>query len=294
MRLGTTVLLGFILVLSLVTVVGYFSIDILLTHSLEKSAGENSLLLGRVMMENIDRAVSQRNDEAQVLSNDSSMIKDVSDTYPELDFLQEQIESINPASQDSKMLQSIALLDTKGKILYSFDTSNAADDMYTETLSQVEGLITPGSGNYFIDNSAGTIFSISRSRNFDDGKGLYLVIKNDVSPILKPILDLKKVFLLSMLVITLLSFFISFFLSNIFLKPIKTLKNSSDKISKGFLSEPIEIKGNSEISELAASLDTMRYSLKMVIDQYEKMKGNTESVKVLDESHIKPKKRIRK
>jgi len=80
---------------------------------------------------------------------------------------------------------------------------------------------------------------------------------------------------------TLLIFIIIGFIVSIFLglyiarsisKPITKLKDAADKIAKGNLAEPVEIKRGNEIGELAESFDNMRYSLKMVMDEYEKMK----------------------
>jgi len=66
-------------------------------------------------------------------------------------------------------------------------------------------------------------------------------------------------------------------------KPIIKLKDSADTISKGNLAEPIEIKTQDEIGELAQTFDNMRYSLKMVIEEYEKMRGDKETEEKIEE-----------
>jgi methyl-accepting chemotaxis protein len=113
------------------------------------------------------------------------------------------------------------------------------------------------------------------------GNGWGLIIETRQSRIFAPVQNLAKTFLLAALAVALLLTPVIFILSRSITKPIKKLKESADKISKGFFEEPIEIKGKDEVSELAESFDNMRYSLKLVIDEYEKMKGKEELQKNL-------------
>lgn len=83
----------------------------------------------------------------------------------------------------------------------------------------------------------------------------------------------RSIMLVVSMVIFILSVVLGLFLSRSISNPLTKLKESADKISKGNLGEPVEVKTQDEIGELAESFDNMRYSLKMVIDEYEKMKG---------------------
>ncbi len=88
-----------------------------------------------------------------------------------------------------------------------------------------------------------------------------------------PIEKLRNtIFVLNIIFIVLIAI-VGFFFSRNLVKDITKLKNAADKISKGDLTKPIKIKSKDEIGELAESFDDMRYSLKMVIDEYEKVRG---------------------
>lgn len=84
---------------------------------------------------------------------------------------------------------------------------------------------------------------------------------------------------------------VGFSFSKNIIKDITKLRDAADKISKGNLTEPIKIKSKDEIGELAESFDNMRYSLKMVIDEYEKIKGSGELLEKL-KNEIEERKKI--
>ena len=64
--------------------------------------------------------------------------------------------------------------------------------------------------------------------------------------------------------------------SNVISSPIVKLREAADRISKGQLDEKIQIGSKDEIGKLTETFDNMRYSLKMVIDEYENEKLNKE------------------
>jgi methyl-accepting chemotaxis protein len=66
---------------------------------------------------------------------------------------------------------------------------------------------------------------------------------------------------------------ITFYFFNLVLEPVDDLRIIAEKISRGQLDQKIDLKRKDEIGDLANSLDNMRYSLKTVIDEYEKEKG---------------------
>ena len=95
------------------------------------------------------------------------------------------------------------------------------------------------------------------------------------------------------LLAAILAFAVGFSISHSISKSIKKLKNSADKISKGFLEGQIDVKGRDEIAELAQALEYMRYSLKMVIEEYEKKLKQAEKIEKSEEKPI-PEKQISK
>jgi len=97
---------------------------------------------------------------------------------------------------------------------------------------------------------------------------------------------LVNVVVLSIILVIVLSILLGFFISRSISKPITKLKEMADKISKGNLAEPIKIEGKDEIGELAESFDDMRYSLKRVIDEYERKFKLAEPIKKPEEQSI--------
>jgi HAMP domain-containing protein len=96
-----------------------------------------------------------------------------------------------------------------------------------------------------------------------------------------------------LLIVTVL---VALFVARSISKPIIKLQESAQRISRGNFSEKIEIKTGDEIGKLAETFDNMRYSLKMVIDEYEKMKSKeemTKKVKSLEKKQAETIKKLR-
>jgi len=108
------------------------------------------------------------------------------------------------------------------------------------------------------------------------GSEWILLLETPTSIAFAPIKKVIRNMLLVGFVLLIATILLALYLARSITKPIIKLKDTADKISKGNLAEPIEVKGNDEISELGESFDNMRYSLKMVIDEYEGMKGKGE------------------
>jgi methyl-accepting chemotaxis protein len=85
--------------------------------------------------------------------------------------------------------------------------------------------------------------------------------------------------LIAGLLLLILTVLVAFFVARSISKPLLQLQESAQRISRGNFSEKIEVKTGDEIGELAETFDNMRYSLKMVVDEYEKMKAKEEMVK---------------
>jgi HAMP domain-containing protein len=119
------------------------------------------------------------------------------------------------------------------------------------------------------------------------GWGLFIETPQDVA--FAAVNALTKRFLIIGIIIALLFIPITFLLSNTISRPITRLKSSADKISKGFLTEPIDVKGKNEISELANSLDNMRYSLKLIVDEYESQRKISDEMKEKLEMRVREK-----
>lgn len=101
--------------------------------------------------------------------------------------------------------------------------------------------------------------------------------------------------LLLALIVIILGIVFAFFISRSITNPINQLKESATKISRGNFGEVIEIKSKDEIGELAKTFDNMRYSLRMVIDEYEKNKEvSKESYTLKEKIGLKKKKGAKK
>jgi len=74
---------------------------------------------------------------------------------------------------------------------------------------------------------------------------------------------------------------VGFLISNSIVRPLTKIRDFANRISRGDLGEQIEIRSKDEIGELAGAFDDMRYSLKMVIDEYEKKKSKEDVVQML-------------
>jgi HAMP domain-containing protein len=100
--------------------------------------------------------------------------------------------------------------------------------------------------------------------------------------------------LLAGLILLILTVIVAFFVARSIANPISNLQDSAKKISRGNFDEKIEVKTSDEIGELAETFDNMRYSLKMVIDEYEKMKGKEEMQKKVERLEKKQAETIKK
>lgn len=170
------------------------------------------------------------------------------------------------------------LLTKDGKTIYSTEDFEIFEEISGELLSQFkqEGEhihYFVGSGD--MPGEGEELFAHAHSEGYRDleGLGWILIIEHETDEIFAPITNLRNITLIVSGIIAIIAIIIGLFFSRSITKPITKLKESADKISKGNLGEPIEVRSKDEIGELAESFDNMRYSLRMVIDEYEKMKG---------------------
>jgi len=114
------------------------------------------------------------------------------------------------------------------------------------------------------------------------GNDWILFLETPTEVAFTPVQKTTQNLLIAGLLIMIITIFITLFFARGITKPILKLKKSADKISKGYLSEEITVESKDEIGELAKSFDDMRYNLKTVVDEYEKIKGKEELMKKLE------------
>ena len=176
------------------------------------------------------------------------------------------------------------LVNKDEKIIYSTEGLKFFENLPSRILSLLKE--KQGEGvNYFIakgdmPEEGEELFAYAHSKGYKEFKGLgwILIVEYKTKEIFAPIVELQKNILIILLAVIVFTIIIGIFFSRSISNPIIKLKESADKISKGNLAEPIAVKSKDEVEELAVSFDDMRYSLKMVIDEYEKMKGNEELI----------------
>jgi methyl-accepting chemotaxis protein len=100
--------------------------------------------------------------------------------------------------------------------------------------------------------------------------------------------------LLAGVLLLMLTLLVTLFAARSISKPITQLQESAQKISRGNFSEKIQVQSRDEIGELAETFDNMRYSLKMVINEYEKMKGKEEMTRKVQSLEKKQAETIKK
>jgi methyl-accepting chemotaxis protein len=112
-----------------------------------------------------------------------------------------------------------------------------------------------------------------------NGHGWVLLVETPTEIAFAPVKKITQRLLIAGLGLLIITLLVAFFIARSITNPINKLKDSALKISRGNFGERIDVKTGDEIGELAETFDNMRYSLKMVIDEYEKMKGKGELVK---------------
>jgi methyl-accepting chemotaxis protein len=99
--------------------------------------------------------------------------------------------------------------------------------------------------------------------------------KEAFAPIEKLYIDSIFVLIFAGVLVTITSFLISKSISD----PIVRLKETANDIARGKMNTKMSVFRKDEIGDLARSLDDMRYSLKMMIEEYEKEKKVGRQVK---------------
>jgi methyl-accepting chemotaxis protein len=128
------------------------------------------------------------------------------------------------------------------------------------------------------------------------GSGWALLVKTPAEVAFSSVTKATQRLLLAGLILLIVTVLGAFFIAKSISTPIIKLKQSAEKISRGNLAEKIEVKTADEVGELAETFDNMRYSLKMVIDEYEEMKGKDDlnkKVKSLEKKQAETIKKLR-
>ena len=97
-----------------------------------------------------------------------------------------------------------------------------------------------------------------------------IIAKIDKSEAFAPINQLAFNSVIVAAVAGVLVVFISFMVSRWISRPIVDLKNTANEIARGKMNAKMTVFRKDEIGDLARSLDDMRYSLRMMIEDYEK------------------------
>jgi HAMP domain-containing protein len=101
------------------------------------------------------------------------------------------------------------------------------------------------------------------------GSGWGLLIETPQSVVYAPVTRLTQTLLFITAFSILSALMLALYLTSTISKQVDTLKGAADKIAKGYLDEHIPMGASDELASLAESLDTMRFSLKRVIAEYE-------------------------
>jgi PAS domain S-box-containing protein len=162
-------------------------------------------------------------------------------------------------------------LTKEGKVIY---TSEEYYD-YEILQSLPEELLLPfyeESNGYFISKDlepeeGEVLYAHAYSRGYKDFKGLewILIVEHKTEEIFAPVRRLRNMILTISLIVTTTAVLLGLFISKSISKPIKTLIENVDRISKGDFDVQLEASKIDEINSLIASLNRILASMKLAI-----------------------------
>jgi methyl-accepting chemotaxis protein len=188
----------------------------------------------------------------------------------------------------------VDLLSKDGLILYSsYDPSTVLRDrksgteiftLISQSEQSVQTLIGLHEGHIKEIEHQGLYIAVSQQGSLNYvGNDWILLLAVDTDEAFSTTDLLIKNVLISSLVLLLFVIVLSYLISRYISKPVILLKNAAQDISRGKMDTNIAIDTGDEIGDLARSFDNMRMSLKMVIEEYEKMrKPDTSTDKELE------------
>jgi methyl-accepting chemotaxis protein len=105
------------------------------------------------------------------------------------------------------------------------------------------------------------------------GHGWVLILETPADVAFAPVKTTTRNLLLAGLLVLVGTVLLWFFVARSISGPVLRLRDAALRISRGNFGESVVVRSDDEIGELADAFDNMRYSLQMVIGEYEVMRG---------------------
>ncbi len=181
------------------------------------------------------------------------------------------------------------VINSYGVILYD---SNHLDVGKSYATKQVADGLKGKSSYYFIEETNQGMVTIPIvDRDFNTVVGVVVISDsfNDIDASISQLMNLTLIFAVILIAVDSI---LSYYISSIFTRPFKKLLDHIEQFSDGFRSEPIDVKGNKEIEEIATSFNEMIIELEAIESNRKQFVANVShelktplsSVKVLAES----------
>lgn len=181
------------------------------------------------------------------------------------------------------------IINSYGVILHD---SNYIDAGKSYNTKQVADGLKGTSSYYFIEESNQGMVTIPIvDRDFNTVVGVVVVSDSfdDIDASISQLMNLTIIFAILLIA---LDSILSYYISSSFTRPFKKLLDHIDQFSDGFRSEPIDVRGNKEIEEIATSFNEMIQELEAIESNRKQFVANVShelktplsSVKVLAES----------
>ena len=176
------------------------------------------------------------------------------------------------------------ILDAKGNIVYHPQQQQLYNELQTENISLVmdtdEDTVLTGTGNN------GKLYSISRS----DKTGWTVVDCTNVRELLSKSRQAQSVYVLTAIVLVIISLFFSRFMARSITLPIQKLRDSMKKVQEGdFSVSDVVVDSKNEIGSLTKSFDVMTHKIQELMEQnvHEQEEKRKSELKAL-QSQINP------
>ena len=176
------------------------------------------------------------------------------------------------------------ILDAKGNIVYHPQQQQLYNELQTENISLImdtdEDTVLTGTGNN------GKLYSISRS----DKTGWTVVDCTNVRELLSKSRQAQSVYVLTAIVLVIISLFFSRFMARSITLPIQKLRDSMKKVQEGdFSVSDVVVDSKNEIGSLTKSFDVMTHKIQELMEQnvHEQEEKRKSELKAL-QSQINP------
>ncbi|MBN1393394.1 MAG: PAS domain S-box protein [Sedimentisphaerales bacterium] len=275
MRIGQKLVVGFIMIASVVAIVGAIAIKynisiisdvdrVLLCHSNEAKAAEGIVRniqniqtsINRLLFATVDKAPEQRKRTKEVIEDSISKMRQFTPLWEDAIKLkvkfsgegEETREEAETFQSLKKKIDGLILLVNQTVAVQGKSGSEAARTFFQ---SKVEPALLDSL------RIAENLGQIARERTASDTKGIRQAVSYSTGIIV-------VLTIVSLLIATVVRHFIWWTIS----KPLAKLRDAADKINKGELETKVEINSQDEIGALAQSLNDMACKLKQVCGGY--------------------------